>query len=245
MSNIVTHPHDPYFMVIRDINGCSPNPALSIWDAQHTCVKEEIGLPKQMTDEHKAAIAVIENQLKVEHWSVLRFAFIKFKIIGFPHDTIMQMRTHQDSAHLVQSSRYTSDRFIKVAKGEANVEEVFYFPPVGITHSRDGRHLYNEEMRESDKLEAILSCKAYKQRIESGQSKEDARRKLVQGFRQDYTLACDLEALFHWWDQRTKKDAQLQVRILANMTIEACKDWIPEFVDFYMQSRHGKARLSP
>lgn len=245
MINIITHPHDPYFMVIRDINGCSPSPALSIWDAQHTCVKEEIGLPKEMIDEHKAAIAIIEHQLKVEHWSVLRFAFVKFKIIGFPHDTIMQMRTHQDSAHLVQSSRYTGDRFIKVAEGSADVEQVFYFPPVGTKHSRDGRHEYTAEMRESDKIEALLACRAYKQRVEQGQAKEDARRKLPQGFRQDYALACDLEALLHWWDQRTKKDAQDVVRILADMTIEACEEWMPEFVDFYVTSRHGKARLSP
>ena len=131
MSNIITHPSDPYFKVIRDINGCSPNPCLSIWDAQHTCVKEEIGLPIEIHDEHKAAEAIIKHQLKVEHWSVLKFAFVKFKIIGFPHDTVMQMRTHSDSFHLIQSGRYTGDRFIKVADGLVNVEEVFYFPQVG------------------------------------------------------------------------------------------------------------------
>lgn len=245
MANIITHPHDPYFMVIRDINGCSPSPALSIWDAQHTCVKEEIGLPKEMTNEHKAAIAIIEHQLKVEHWSVLRFAFVKFKVIGFPHDTIMQMCRHQDAAHLVQSGRYTGDRFIEVADDIADVEQVFYFPPVGIKYSRDGKHEYTPEMRESDILEAKLACKAYKKRIKQGQSKEDARRKLPQGFRQDYALACDLEAFLHLLDQRTKKDAQDVIRILADMLIEACKDWIPEFIEFYAATRYGKARLAP
>lgn len=252
MSKIITHPHDPHFMVIRDINGCSPSPALSIWDAQHTCVKEEIGLPKEMTDERKAAIAIIENQLKVEHWSVLRFAFVKFKIIGFPHDTIMQMCRHQDSAHLVQSGRYTCDRFIKVADAEIFpnlaeiVEEVFYFLPTGTKHSRDGKSgEYTDDMRHSDIVDAVFACRKYKRAIESGICKEDARRKLPMGIRQDYALACDLEALFHWWDQRTKKDAQDVVRILADMTILACKDWIPEFVEFYVQTRYSKARLAP
>lgn len=248
MQTIITHPHDPYFRVIRDLNGCSPNPALSIWKAQHTCVKEETGmiiLPKEL-NHSKAQDAIIRNQLKVEHWSVLRFGFAVFEIVGFPHDTIMQMRTHQDSAHLVQSSRYTSDRFIKVADGLINVEEVFYFPPVGIQRDRLGDKIeYTEVLRESDKLECKLACKQYKQRIEAGQPPETARRMLPQNFRQDYSLACDLEALFHLLDQRTKKDVQLECRILADMLIEACKEWIPEFIEFYISTRYSKARLTP
>lgn len=80
---------DPYFKVTIDRDASSPNPAAAIWRAQHVCVSE--GFAPNDPIPNNPAQAIIDNQLKVKHWSVLEFASVVLHFQGFPHDTVMQM----------------------------------------------------------------------------------------------------------------------------------------------------------
>ncbi|MBN3949422.1 MAG: FAD-dependent thymidylate synthase [Nostoc sp. NMS7] len=239
---------DPHFIVELDGDASSPNPLRAIWRAQHQCVSETfVGNDCPIPNDPGAAI--IKHQLVSDrgHYSVLRFAFAKFNIGGFPHDTIMQMRTHQGSAHLVQSNRFTYERFIKVAEDRLDVEKVFYFRPVGFYSDRGGRKYdYLEEERDKDKRNSIEACKNYAFKVQClKHSYEHARHCLPQNPRQEYTLAGDIEATFHWLDQRTKADAELETRVLAEMVMQKLDLWIPPLAQWYRKERYGKAILAP
>lgn len=240
--------NDPHFEVVLDKNGSSPSPEAAIWTGQHQCVCEgfapEDKIPSSPGD------AIIRHQLKVEHWGVLNKAFICLHVKGFPHSTVMQIVRHQDSSYLVQSGRYTGDRFLKVASGELDVEEVFYLRPVGAytnrkADSQGNKYEYTERQRELDIIHCRLSAIEYQKRIEQGFSEEHARDIVVQCFRQNFNISGTLEAIFHLLDQRTKADSQFEAQTLAELIMQRVEEWSPTLGAWYRRERYGKARLAP
>lgn len=245
--------NDPYFEVKVCPFGSSPNPEMSIWDGQHFCVtdgEEEFNYPDSQKD---AGEAVINKQLNVEHWSVLDQAFLKFRIFGFPHTVISQMTRHHESFPLVQSGRYTGNRFKKFEECESEeeerelIEKTLYFRPSGRYYrNRKGvRYFYFKEERDEDIEKAKDSFREFVKRINDGQPYEMARSRFQYDFRQHFCFSGTIRKTFHWLDQRSKKDAQLESQTLAYMALEKAKEWSPTFFNFYEETRFGKARLAP
>jgi thymidylate synthase (FAD) len=223
MKNLI---NDPYFKVVIDLNGSSPAPAKAIWTAQHVCVTDHFAPDDPIPSE--PAQAIIDNQLKPKHWSVLKFAFVVLHFKGFPHDTVMQLVRHQDSAPLVQSFRYTgADRMNRCGNGEIEVEEMFYAPPVGSYNTRSGICNFSESDRAEYLSECFLSAKAYSRALSKGHPEETARGLLASRYRQNFTLAGTIEAVFHWLDQRTLADSQTEAQTLAWMAIDELEKWEP------------------
>lgn len=236
--------YDPYFEVLIDWNATSPSPDKAIWYAQHTCVAEGFS-PRDKSPECPGE-AIIKHQLNVEHFSVLNFAFIKFDVAGFPHNTVMQLVRHQDSKFLVQSNRYTGERFIKVAKNEIPVESVFYVRPENEQFlTRNGAYSRSNVLNDTRYNWYKEACQYYALEIESGVDYEDARDLIPTGFRQNFTISCTVEAFFHLLDQRSKKDSQLEIQTLAVMLMEKFMLWSPVLGRWYLDRRWGKARLAP
>ena len=242
---MITEITDPRFRVEIDWDGSSRSPERGIWRGQHTCVAEGF----TMDDEPpvNAGDAIIRHQLKVEHFGVLRFGFLSLHCAGFPHSTMAQLTRHQDSAHLVQSGRYTSERFLKVADKKMNVDEVFYFRPVGVYQDRRGkRYEYTHQDRLDDMTWCEIACERYAKYIVNGFSEEHARALTIPyEFRQNFSIAGDLQAVFHWLDQRSKKDSQLEIQALAKMAAARLVEFAPSLGEWYMANRYGKARLAP
>lgn len=234
---------DEHFSVSIDCNATSPYPERAIWSGQHICVAEWIS-PKSLIPQDPGK-AIIKHQLSVEHFSVLRHAFIKLDCAGFPHSLIAQITRHQDSAFLVQSNRYTGNRFIRVANGDLPIDEVFYFRPAGKYATREGFYSRDEEMNFACRRQALRACELYKQFIESGVPYEDARGIIPYDFRQNFTMSCDGQALFHWLDQRSKKDSQLEIQTFAALVMHQVLLWMPTIGNWYLENRYGKARLAP
>lgn len=236
--------NDPYFRVEIDRHASSPGPEIGIWHGQHTCVAEGFSLDDAPPKE--PGNAIVKHQLKVEHYSVLRFAYLVLHCSGFSHAVMTQIARHQDAAHLVQSGRYTGARFIKIANGEAPIESGFYFRPLGTYQDRGGhRYEYTEKDLEQDRVESLKSACLYADRISRGWAEEHARDGLRYNFRQNFAIAGDLQAVFHWLDQRSKADSQLEIQSLAAMAMERVIEFSPTLGTWYKESRYGKARLAP
>lgn len=236
-----------YFQVELDADGSSPSPQVSIWKGQHMCVSEDSRVAKIPSPAH-CGEAIIKHQLAGDrgHYSVLKFAYAKFNCYGFPHSTIAQITRHSDSFFLVQSNRYTGERFIEVAEGKRDVEEVFYLRPPGIYRDREGSSFnYTAEMFMHDYELIHLACSRYAKRVADGCPYEMARGIISYDFRQDFTIAGTLEAFWHWIDQRSAKCSQLEIQMLAALVMAELDKWTPELSAWYRKNRYGKARLAP
>jgi thymidylate synthase (FAD) len=235
--------NDPYFHVEIDIDGSSLNPLRSIWRAQHVCVAEGFAM-----DDHCPAdpFSVIEkHQLRVKHWSVLEFAHVVIHFKGYPHDTAMQMVRHQTSKPLVQSMRYTGARIASSSLTINEIEKLFYVKPVGKYPSRNGIKEFTQAKRDEYLDTCYFTAVKYARAIEGGDEEEDARRLLAAGYRQNFTMAGSIRAVFHWLDQRTLADSQGECQDLAWKTLDALEIWQPELFGWYRANRAGKAILTP
>ena len=233
-------------------NGTSPNVEAACWDFQHITK----GGVDQKSHPKNPGKAVIKHQLSGNrgHWAVLDGAFIILEFSGFPHYTAMQIRTHRDSQTLIQTYREENNKILqfaeKVIKGEStNAEDVtqaYYIRPVGFYYDRNGTRT---EFGEAERNKRLEYCKTnalrYYELIQQGQSPEIARDILLDCRRQDFAIAGTVKALFHWLDQRSKADTQLETRLVAQLAIEQCYELMPEFMAYYMENRYGKAITSP
>jgi thymidylate synthase (FAD) len=238
---------DPYFRVEIDRNGSSAAPAPGIWYGQHTCVAEGFSLDDPLPKDPERGI--LNNALKSEHsphFSVLRYGYLVLHCGGFPHSVMCQLTRHQDSAHLVQSGRYTGKRFVKVARRELPVDAAFYFRPLGIYQDRQGkRYEYTDGDRAYDRANCLTACELYADRLERGWAEEHARDQLPYNFRQNFAIAGDLQAVLHWMDQRSKADSQLEIHSLAAKAMKRVIEFVPQIGQWYKDKRYGKARLAP
>jgi thymidylate synthase (FAD) len=235
---------DPHFKVYLDPNGSSPSPSKSIWTAQHVCYADGFAPDDNIPED--PAQAIIKHQLKVKHWSVLEFGYAVLHYKGFPHSTVMQLVRHQDSSPLCQSGRYTGKRFIGVANETLDVREVFYFRPLGEYTDRQGnRYEYTAANLLFDLSACRAACKEYSNRINSGWAEEHARDILPQNFRQNFTMAGTIRAIFHWLDQRTLADSQLEAQTLAAMALKELEQWEPGLFKWYENNRAAKNMLAP
>ena len=238
---------DKHFHVEVCPLGSSPSPEASIWDFQHFSVSEggvNFNLPKDPSK------AVIKHQLKVQHWSVLNGAFVKLRCFGYPHNTIAQMTRHRDSTFLVQSFRYTGQRIVEACKtgevSDEDAESIIYLRPVGTYKDRNSpSYEYTEGKRMRDLKIVKYLLLIYAENVKEGMPYEQARGLLPYDYRQDFSMTGTLQDVYHWLDQRTKKDAQLEVQTFAAQALNVLKQWSPNLMEWYELNRATKANLAP
>lgn len=241
------------FIFETDKDATSPNIQRAIWKGQHRTVDDSNWLDHPIASDN-AGRAIVKHQLSGNkgHYSVLCFGFVKFECLGFPHSVHDQIVRHRDSsfnnlAFLVTSNRYTGDRFIEVAEGKKPVEEVFFHRQPGEYRDREGaKFVVTENERVGYFEDCLRSCENYRYMVvDKGYSKEVARDRLKFGFRQNFTIAGTVEAIWHLLDQRLKKDSQLEAQMYATMLEQELFFLMPELQDWYRQNRYGKAILAP
>lgn len=237
------------FKVELDLNASTPNPQTAIWIKQHFCVSEN-HRKATIPSEQRCGEIILEHELKGNrgHWSVLDHAFVSFNCYGFPHSTMVQIRTHASSGLkvLAQSGRYTGDRFVKVAKGELAVEDVMFLSPVGKYQDRKGhRYEYTESQREYDLQQVRNACEIFAVKVSQGCPYELARETFPYEFRQDFGIAGTLRTIWHMLDCRSKKDSQWQIVELATLLMDELDNFTPELSKYYRENRFGKAITSP
>lgn len=225
-SNII---EDKYFNVQLCGYGSSPDPVRAIWWHQHSTVSESIDWLLDREPSRDGMLNAILEQMHQRHWHVLDGAFAKISFEGFNHAAAMQWRTHQDAGTLVQSLRYTGKRFLEKELTDEEIQKFFYCRTGSKEEIEDYRH----------------SVLAYKKAVESGQKMEVARDKLSTGYRQGWSVGCNVTAWLHILDQRLLMDAQDEARCAAEMALIKLEQWSPEIFGWYRINRAGKNLLAP
>ena len=181
------------------------------------------------------------------HYGPLEHPQIVFNCGYFPHSVMQQARTHRISVSFdVQSFRYTSEQFIKVAEGEKDIEDVFYLRPVDYYTNRQGKkYYYSPEQRQADLNWCMEAVKRYKIDFENGISEEHIRGKMPFDYRQHFIVSFNLRSLMHFLDMRNKKDAQLEIQKLCELMLIHFENWVPAIAEWYKSHRLAKARLAP
>jgi len=225
------------------------NPQQLVWASAHQCVSPDSLEFTKMPDEAMAGEFVVKHLLAGNrgHYSPLEAPAISFNVVGFPHSTMQQFRTHRIGIHFsVQSFRYTGQQIIDVAEGKRSVEDVFYFRPLGHYTDRNGkRYEYTEVNLENDKEVCRNAAHYYAMRVNQGFSEEHARDLIPFNIRQHWAMSCNVRSLMHLLDLRAPANAQLECNVLCDQLMNHFTEWTPAIAQWYLDNRWRKARLSP
>lgn len=228
----------------------TPNPQQAVWLAMHTCYSANYVLEHldKTPGEKESGEYIVKHLLAGDrgHYSPLEIATIVFACGYWPHSLVQQLTRHRILSFSIQSFRYTGTQIIEVAKGDRDIESVFYFRPIGEYSDRSGnRYKYTQEMRDCDRGECLLAAELYARKIECGLSEEHARELIPYCVRQHFVMGCNARSLMHLLDLRWRRDAQLEAQWFSELLFERFKDWIPALADWYFLNRSHKGRLAP
>jgi len=224
-------------------------PQRLIWMAMHQDYYEGTVADTEAPPENEAGELVVKHLLLGGrgHYGPLEHPAISFAVAGFPHSVVQQARTHRVGISFdVQSMRYTGKRVAAVATGKIGVEDVFYFRSVGNYADRFGKkYAYSKKMRETDLQVAKQMSTIYGYKLQEGFAEEHARGMLPFDYRQNFVLTFNLRSAMHFLDLRSKLDAQSEIIDLCNLMVPVLQQWAPEVINWYIEKRLGRARLSP
>ncbi|BAY80734.1 thymidylate synthase complementing protein ThyX [Calothrix parasitica NIES-267] len=229
----------------------TPNPQQVIYAAMHQDYTDKFVYDErdEFPSESQCGEIIVKRLLAGErgHYGPLEHPQIVFNCGYFPHSVMQQARTHRISVSFdVQSFRYTSEQFIKVAEGEKDVEDVFYLRPVDYYTNRKGKkYYYSPEQRQTDLNWCMEAVKRYKIDFDNGISEEHIRGKMPFDYRQHFIVSLNLRSLMHFLDMRNKKDAQLEIQKLCELMLIHFENWVPAIAEWYKSHRLAKARLAP
>jgi thymidylate synthase (FAD) len=240
---------DPRFRVSRI--SATPNPQQCIYAGMHQDYSEGFVAAdrNEWPDETRAGEICVKRLLSGErgHYGPLEHPSITLNVGWFPHSVMQQARTHRVGVSFdVQSMRYTGERICRAARGELDLEEVFYLRPVGEYSDRQGkRYNYSNEQRQLDLTICRSAADRYRDLLDAGYAEEHARGILPFDYRQHFVVSFSLRAMLHFLDLRAKLDAQEEIRALCDLLWPELQIWAPEISAWYEKSRLHRARLAP
>jgi thymidylate synthase (FAD) len=181
---------DPRFRVA--LIAATPNPQQCVYAGMHQDYSEGFVAADaaDWPDETKAGEICIKRLLAGErgHYGPLEHAQIVLNVGWFPHSVMQQARTHRVGVSFdVQSMRYTGERICRAARGELELEEVFYLRPVGDYSDRQGKkYAYTAEQRAIDLALCQAAAERYRDLLAAGFAEEHARGILPFDYRQHF-----------------------------------------------------------
>jgi thymidylate synthase (FAD) len=238
---------DKYFRVEK--LRATPNPQQLCWLAMHQDYTGDAVVDSlyKCPGETKAGEYIVKRCLQFGHFGILEHAQISFNCVGFPHHTMVQLRTHRTGISFdVSSLRYCSQHIIDVSTGNRNVEEVFFLRPVSKYTNRHGAKYESKDELLSKSVEHhFRACQIYHEMIEAGYSEEHARENIPMSIRQNFVVSLNARSMLHVLDMRFPKNAQEEIRDLSALMFEQFAEWMPQVVEWYQKTRLGKNKLAP
>lgn len=255
--------NDPYFRV--ELLHATKRPNLLCYLAMHQDYSEgnvydDIDKLSKLS-EAELGDRIVNKCIKFGHWGILEHPSISLNVIGFPHSVMVQARTHRVGITFdVQSQRYTGNRMEtlrhkilnqsiddKLKHSAVNdIEKVLYYRPTGQYQDRNGNNYdYTKELRDIDINDGIRHILDYSDRIAKGFAPEHARDMLCQNIRQNFVVTFNARSLLHFCDLRLPKDAQPEIRTMAQMVFDKFSEWMPEIAEWYTKHRYEKSKLAP
>ena len=213
--------------------------------------------PGSYIGEKEAGERVIRNAFKFGHFGVIEHPHIVVNVIGYPHATMQQLRTHRHLSFDVQSGRYTGERIIKLAEIAERVnlslteikqvEDVFYIRSPGIYKDRHGHSIeWTKSDRHHARIDLLSQAKKYANSVNNGMPYEMARDLYVPySVRQNFVASGNLRTWLHVLEMRGTRDAEIECQIFSDMMLQILTEYAPEIVSYWAEKRYGKNKLAP
>lgn len=143
---------------------------------------------------------LIQKVIKLGHESVLEHYFMTFRIEGISRVTSHQLVRHRIASFSQRSQRYCDEG-----------DQEFIAPP---TMPR----------KNENSMESLVerSFAFYQKLVDDGVPKEDARYFLYQGTATDIIVTMNARELRHFFKLRLSKDAQWEIREMAQKMLRIC-----------------------
>lgn len=249
-------------MMKIELLSITKNPEVVIWKAMHQCVSHESDDCKiEFWAKDKIERSLVINLLKQGHWSPFEHASMAVRVSGCSHRVVQQITRHRHLGFSVQSFRYTDhlmDLYKEIKSLEPNpwddlnnltfaankkLRELFSYREPGIYQDRYGQKInYNPT---KDDISYLMCLLIYGEKIEQGYPKEMAANFLPMGVNQNFVVSGNLRAWFGFFDKRSMKDAQLEIRQLSDSCFNLLSETLPVCCEWYKRNRLGKNKLAP
>lgn len=233
----------------------TPSPGKSAWVALHQCVSQGVAIEEadkgafEGYTESQYWDSVIRNALEYGHWGVVESQFITLNCSGFPHHTMVQLRTHRNLTFDVQSFRYTGDEYWLKGNAteeeiEEKVEQLFYCRDVG---KRYGNFVLSELKDQLIRQQYRAQMVGYSALRNAGVNKEVARAALGDDRVQNFVVGGSLRAFLHLFKLRGKANAQTECVIFTDLLRERINEWVggTALLDWYFLSSHYTSKPCP
>lgn len=150
---------------------------------------------------------IIRHILSVRHYSVLEHVSFTFGIEG-----VSRALTHQLVRHRIASFSQQSQRYV-------NLEKPSYIVPKTISKNKEAKKKFEETMKNL--------WKTYKEFVDAGIPKEDARFVLPNAASSKIIVTMNTRSLFNFFNLRCCNRAQWEIREMANMMLKEVKKVAP------------------
>jgi thymidylate synthase (FAD) len=215
---------------------------------------------------------VIRLCVKNGHYGVIEEGGdLMLNVVGFPHSVINQHRTHRIGVTFdVASFRYTGNEMMQELACKSIIKETyetnsefchrnsffidedfltkyFYLRPLGNYTDREGDLYAYDSVLRSIQIEALKTAVLTYYRLRTlGVSEEHARDVIPYSIRQPYTVSFhNQRSLLHFLEMRSTKDAQLEIRVLAELVAAMYRDYNPGVSEWHTKKRLYKNNLAP
>lgn len=179
-------------------------------------------LMETMSDEKVRS--VLSTIMKGGHFSTLEHATYTFAVDG-----VSRALTHQLVRHRIASFNQQSQRYVKFDNGFEHVE------PETISENEEAHVVFQSVMEKCEE--------AYKNLVELGVPKEDARFVLPNAAETKIVITMNVRELLHFFELRCCNRAQWEIRALAHKMLELAKPTAPYiFMDAGAPCVHGTCR---
>lgn len=168
--------------------------------------------------------SVLSTIMKGGHFSTLEHATYTFAVDG-----VSRALTHQLVRHRIASFNQQSQRYVKFDNGFEHVE------PETISENEEAHAVFQSVMEKCEE--------AYKNLVELGVPKEDARFVLPNAAETKIVITMNVRELLHFFELRCCNRAQWEIRALAHKMLELVKPTAPYiFMDAGAPCVHGTCR---
>ena len=175
-----------------------------------TCYKSEGKIQKG------SAAKMVASLIKSGHEAMLEHASVTVKFVvdrGISHELVR---------HRLASFAQESTRYCNYSKDDFGSEITFIIPEY-LEYKSEGWNIWKESMKQAEDT--------YFKMLDFGLSPQQARAVLPNSLKTEIIMTANLREYRHFFKLRCAKAAHPQMREVANMLLEMCKEQIPVVFD--------------
>jgi thymidylate synthase (FAD) len=183
-----------------------------------------------MDETEKTRGELIAGLLRSGHFGPFEHPQAYFAVEGISRVAMAQVTRHRHMSFDVQSQRY-----VDFSDKDAVI------PPSFVDEDAIHSHKWVDYMEQHWET----SVQNYRQAIEDGIPKEDARFFLPQATPVNLTFSANPRSLMHFFDLRNSGSAQWEARDFAQQVLEECESWAPLTFEKYKEHINHNSLRAP